>query len=87
MPRLEVLSSDMPRAQQEEILKMAEEVCSRDREEKEKADELKKECDKKYGPNWHAVVGKNFGSSSTHEVGTFIFLYVGEQAVQLFKFG
>ena len=36
--------------------------------EKDIAAYIKKEFDKKYGPTWHAVVGRNFGSYVTHEV-------------------
>ena len=32
--------------------------------EKDIAAFIKKEFDKKYNPTWHAVVGRNFGSSS-----------------------
>ena len=28
---------------------------------------MKKEFDKKYGPTWHAIVGRSFGSYVTHE--------------------
>jgi dynein light chain LC8-type len=34
--------------------------------EKDIAAEVKKEFDKKFGPTWHVVVGKNFGSYVTH---------------------
>lgn len=34
--------------------------------EKDIAANIKKEFDKKYGPTWHVVVGKNFGSYVTH---------------------
>jgi dynein light chain LC8-type len=34
--------------------------------EKDIAAEVKKEFDRKFGPTWHAVVGKNFGSYVTH---------------------
>lgn len=34
--------------------------------EKDIAAEVKKEHDKRFGPTWHVVVGKNFGSYVTH---------------------
>ncbi|RKP22542.1 dynein light chain type 1-domain-containing protein, partial [Syncephalis pseudoplumigaleata] len=34
--------------------------------EKDIAAHIKREFDKKYGPTWHCVVGRNFGSYVTH---------------------
>ena len=34
--------------------------------EKDIAAQIKKEFDKRHGPTWHVVVGKNFGSYVTH---------------------
>jgi hypothetical protein len=46
-----------------------------------------KQFDSKYGPTWHAVVGRNFGSYVTHETKHFIYFYIGAVAVLLFKSG
>ena len=43
--------------------------------------------DKKYQPNWHCVVGKNFYSSFSHEEKTYIFFSVGQISVLLYKVG
>eukprot|EP00438_Fugacium_kawagutii_P005839 Skav231069 [mRNA] locus=scaffold524:158061:159547:+ [translate_table: standard] len=48
---------------------------------------LRKEFDKKYNPTWHAVVGRNFGSYVTHETKHFIYFYLGQVAILLFKSG
>lgn len=42
--------------------------------EKDIAANIKKEFDKKYGPTWHVVVGKNFGSYVTHGEWTTLLL-------------
>jgi len=34
--------------------------------EKDIAAQIKKELDRRHGPTWHVVVGKNFGSYVTH---------------------
>jgi hypothetical protein len=47
--------------------------------------DIKKEFDKKYGPTWHCVVGRNFGSYVTHETKNFIYFYLGQVAVLLFS--
>ena len=57
------------------------------RVEQDVAAYIKKEFDKKYNPTWHAVVGRNFGSYVTHETKHFIYFYLGQVAVLLFKSG
>nr|CAI5868499.1 unnamed protein product [Callosobruchus analis] len=47
----------------------------------------KKEFDKKYNPTWHCIVGRNFGSYVTHETRHFIYFYLGQVAILLFKSG
>lgn len=48
---------------------------------------LLQEFDKKYNPTWHCIVGRNFGSYVTHETKHFIYFYLGQVAVLLFKSG
>ena len=48
---------------------------------------IKKEFDKKYNPTWHCIVGRNFGSYVTHETKHFIYFYLGQVAILLFKSG
>ena len=55
--------------------------------EKDIAAYIKKEFDKKYNPTWHCIVGRNFGSYVTHETKHFIYFYIGQVAVLLFKSG
>ena len=55
--------------------------------EKDIAAFIKKEFDKKYNPTWHCIVGRNFGSHVTHETKHFIYFYLGQVAVLLFKSG
>ena len=55
--------------------------------EKDIAAYIKKEFDKKYNPTWHCIVGRNFGSYVTHETKHFIYFYLGQVAILLFKSG
>jgi dynein light chain LC8-type len=55
--------------------------------EKDIAAYVKKEFDKKYNPTWHCIVGRNFGSYVTHETKHFIYFYLGQVAILLFKSG
>ena len=55
--------------------------------EKDIACYIKKEFDRKHNPTWHCIVGRNFGSYVTHETKHFIYFYLGQIAVLLFKSG
>ncbi|CAD8131112.1 unnamed protein product [Paramecium sonneborni] len=48
---------------------------------------ITKEFDKKYNPTWHCFVGRNFDSQITTETKHFIYFYVGNAAILLFKSG
>ncbi|XP_021569456.1 dynein light chain 1, cytoplasmic-like [Carlito syrichta] len=47
---------------------------------------IKKEFDK-YNPTWHCIMGRNFGNYVTHETKHFIYFYLGQVAILLFKSG
>jgi dynein light chain LC8-type len=51
------------------------------------AEKIKGEFDQRWGPHWHCIVGRNFGSFVTHETKKFIYFYLGDKAVMLFKAG
>ncbi|KAG8844096.1 Dynein light chain [Serendipita sp. 405] len=53
--------------------------------EKDIAADVKKEFDKRFGPTWHVVVGKNFGSYVTHETKHFIYFYISNIAFLVWK--
>ncbi|KAG9150034.1 hypothetical protein Leryth_010077 [Lithospermum erythrorhizon] len=46
---------------------------------------IKKEFDLLYGPAWHCVVGKSFGSFVTHSPGGFVYYSVDSLCFLLFK--
>ena len=48
---------------------------------------IKSAMDERYNPDWHCFVGRNFGCFVTHETTHFIYLYVGQIAVLLFRTG
>ena len=53
--------------------------------ENEIAEYLKSFFDKKYAANWHCVVGKHFASYVTFTSKHYIFLYIGQLAILLYK--
>lgn len=48
---------------------------------------IKDVFDSTYGPSWHVVVGKHFGSRVTHDSKNFVFFYLEDKAVLIFKCG
>ena len=55
--------------------------------ERDRAQHIKKEFDRKYGSTWHCIVGREFGSYTSHESKHFIYFTIGEISVLLFKSG
>ena len=46
---------------------------------------IKKFFDYTYGPNWHCCVGKHFASYVTYQSKNYMFLYIGQLAILLYK--
>ena len=53
--------------------------------EKDIAEFVKTFFDKKYSPNWHCVVGKHFASYVSYTTKHYIFFYIGQMAILLYK--
>lgn len=51
------------------------------------AESIKTEFDSRWSPHWHVFIGRNFGSFVTHETKSFVFFYLEEKAVMMFKAG
>jgi dynein light chain LC8-type len=51
------------------------------------AETIKNEFDQRWSPHWHVVIGRNFGSYVTHETRNFIFFYLDDKAVMMYKVG
>ncbi|XP_020268681.1 dynein light chain 1, cytoplasmic [Asparagus officinalis] len=80
-------SADMKEEMQKEAIDCALAAFENNGVEKEIAEYIKKEFDKKHGPTWHCIVGRNFGSYVTHETNHFIYFYLDTKAILLFKSG
>mmetsp|Transcript_28288 Transcript_28288/g.46507 ORF Transcript_28288/g.46507 Transcript_28288/m.46507 type:complete len:92 (-) Transcript_28288:259-534(-) len=79
--------SDMSEEMQLEAVDVATQAMDKFSIEKDVAAYIKKEFDRKHNPTWHCIVGRNFGSYVTHETKHFVYFYVGQMAVLLFKSG
>jgi len=75
------MSDDMTKVAKE----VAQNAMKENNVEKDIAQTIKKQFDSRYGNTWHCIVGRNFGSFVTHETRHFIYFYVGNLAVLLYK--
>eukprot|EP01134_Creolimax_fragrantissima_P002846 CFRG2846T1 len=82
-----IKSVDMLEDLQKSAIEVATEALDKHSVEKDVAAYIKKEFDSRYTPSWHCIVGRNFGSFVTHETKHFIYFYIGQIAVLLFKSG
>ncbi|XP_021905036.1 dynein light chain 1, cytoplasmic [Carica papaya] len=85
--RVIIKSADMKDDMQKEAVDIAIAAFEKHSVEKDVAEHIKKEFDKKHGPTWHCIVGRNFGSYVTHETNHFVYFYLEQKAVLLFKSG
>ena len=53
--------------------------------EQEIASYIKKTFEERYQPNWHCIVGRNFGAFVTFEGKNYIYFYIGQMGILLFR--
>jgi len=46
---------------------------------------IKEHMDKAWSPCWHVVCGRSFGSLVTHEANRFVYFYVEDKAIMIYK--
>ncbi|KAL1191781.1 Dynein 8 kDa light chain, flagellar outer arm [Cardamine amara subsp. amara] len=85
--RAVIKSADMKEDMQKEAIDISISAFEKYSVEKDIAENIKKEFDKKHGATWHCIVGRNFGSYVTHETNHFVYFYLDQKAVLLFKSG
>ncbi|KIL69477.1 hypothetical protein M378DRAFT_788373 [Amanita muscaria Koide BX008] len=85
VPKAIIKNVDMSEEMQQESVDVASAALEKFNIEKDIAAQIKKEFDRRHGPTWHVVVGKNFGSYVTHETKHFIYFYIGSLAILVWK--
>ncbi|CAN0855712.1 Dynein 8 kDa light chain, flagellar outer arm [Linum grandiflorum] len=85
--KIVIKNADMKEDMQKEAVDIAIAAFEKDNVEKDVAEYIKKEFDRRHGPTWHCIVGRNFGSYVTHETNHFVYFYLDQKAVLLFKSG
>lgn len=82
-----VKTVDMSEEMEKDAIQIATEALFEYNVEAHMAAHIKREFDKKYSPTWHVVIGTNYGSHVVHATKHFIYFYLGQVAVLLFKSG
>lgn len=77
--------ADISPEMQNEALDIATKALKEHQMEKDIAAHIKKEFDKRHSPAWQCVVGRNFGADVVHENKHFIYFYVGQISILLWK--
>ena len=85
--RVLVKAADMDEQMQQTALEIAQKCVRECSVERDIAMTIKKSFDARYEPQWHCIVGRSFGSYVAHEARHFIYFYVGQFAILLFKAG
>ena len=80
-----IKSADMTDDMQQDAIETVVQAIQTEAVFKDIAAYLKKEFDKKYGPTWHCIAGKNYGSFVTHESQHFVYFFLDELAILLYK--
>ncbi|KAF5351572.1 hypothetical protein D9758_007223 [Tetrapyrgos nigripes] len=80
-PKAIIKNVDMSEEMQQESVDIASSALEKYNIEKDIAAQIKKEFDRKHGPTWHVVVGKNFGSYVTHATEVHVRKYSKQRSI------
>ena len=86
-PKAVIKNVDMSEERQQEAVDVTSTALEKYNIEKDIAAQIKKEFDRRHGPTWHVVVGKNFGSYVTHGECPRISLYASSTRRCLARLG
>ncbi len=84
-----VKSTDLPASYEQEMIDLVRTAFRKYEitNQRELAGFLKRSADKRFGPCWHCIVGRQFSSYVTHEMNGFIYFTKGPLSLLLFKSG
>ncbi|CAH8449307.1 unnamed protein product [Heterobilharzia americana] len=80
-----IKDADMNRAMQEDAVYIAANAIDEHDSEQEIARYIKTEFDHKHQPYWHCIVGGTFSSFVSHEANKFIYFFLGNRSILLYK--
>jgi len=79
-----IKSADMTQEMQDEVIEITQHSMQLN-VEKDIAQNIKVELDKKYGPYWHVIVGKSFGSFVSHETKSYLYFSIDQHSILIFR--
>lgn len=82
---IEIKFTDMPDEMSAFAVDCGQRAMKRFYKEDDMAKFIKREFTKKYLPDWQCAVGNNFGAFVNYQKHTFIYYYIGQMGVMLFK--
>jgi dynein light chain LC8-type len=82
-----IKSADISEEMQNDAVEIATKAIEANVMEKEIALHIKREFDKKHNPTWQCIVGRAFGADVVHESKHFVYFYLGQVAILLWKAG
>ncbi|EGR28858.1 neuronal nitric oxidse synthase protein inhibitor, putative [Ichthyophthirius multifiliis] len=85
--KISVKGLDMTTDMEADAYEIALKALDRFSIEKDMAQYIKNEFDRLHEKYWHCIVGKQFGSSVTHDSKHYIYFYIGEMSFLLYRFG
>lgn len=80
-----IKGKDISPEMEKEILDIAKYAIDKMHTIQQIATHLKDELNRKYNGDWHAFVGRNFGSYVTYQANHYIYFYIGQYGFLLFK--
>lgn len=80
-----IQAADMPLHMQRAALSGAVNSCKLYKTEKSIAESIKSDFDTMYGPTWHCIVGRNWGSCVTHSKQCYIRILYKDLTILLYK--
>ncbi|XP_012371753.1 dynein light chain 1, cytoplasmic-like [Octodon degus] len=83
--KMVIKNTDMSEEMQQDSVECTTQVLEKYNTEEDIAAHIKKKFAKKYNPIWRCTVMKNFSSYVMHEAKHFIYFYLGQVAIVLFK--
>jgi len=79
-----IKSADMTQEMQDEVIEITQQSMQLN-VEKEIAQNIKVELDRKYGAYWHVIVGKSFGSFVSHETKSYLYFSIDQNSILIFR--
>lgn len=79
--------TDMSEEMKKEVIETAQDALDKCNSQREVATKIRERFESQYKSIWHCIVGRNFSGYVTYETKYYIYFYIGQTAIMLFKSG